>query len=268
MHGVRSDTPFRLDGKAAVVTGASRGIGAATAQALDDAGAHVALVARSANDLEATAKKLSNDPVVIVGDVGAPGGPAQISRDLAATLGEVQILVNNAAVAARLPSEELTGELVDEVLATNVRGLLMLSTALLPSMVRRGGGSIVNLGSVSGVTGTPRRAAYAASKGAVDAMTRSLAMEYGPSGVRVNSVAPGVIVTDMWKRNRAIPGVIEQLESQIALRRWGNPEDVADVIVFLASDAARYVTAQTISVDGGMAHTLDLYGGGSSRGQD
>jgi NAD(P)-dependent dehydrogenase (short-subunit alcohol dehydrogenase family) len=86
-------------------------------------------------------------------------------------------------------------------------------------------------------------------------------MEYGPAGVRVNSVAPGAIVTAMWERNRSVDGVIEQIEAQTALRRWGVPEDVADVVVFLASDAARYVTAQTIEVDGGMASTLDLYGG-------
>ena len=92
-------------------------------------------------------------------------------------------------------------------------------------------------------------------------MTRSLAMEYGPAGVRVNAVAPGAIATAMWERNRAIPGVIEQIEAQTALRRWGTAEDIADVVVFLASDAARYVTAQTIEVDGGMGSTLDLYGG-------
>ncbi len=178
-----------------------------------------------------------------------------------AALGGVDILVNNAAAAARLPSTELDGDTVDRMLAVNVRNLLLLTTALIPSMVQRGGGSVVNLSSVSGVVGTPRRSAYAATKGAVDALTRSLAMEYGPHGIRVNAVAPGVIDTDLWARNKAVPGVVEQIEAQIPLRRWGTADDVADVIVFLASDAARYVTAQTISVDGGMAHTLDLYGG-------
>ena len=142
-----------------------------------------------------------------------------------------------------------------------MRNLLLLTTALLPSMVARWQGSVINVSSVSAQVGTPRRSAYAATKGAVDAMTRSLAIEYGPLGIRFNSVAPGVIVTSMWERNRAVPGVIEQVEAQIALRRWGLPDDVADVVVFLASDASRYVTAQTIEVDGGMASTLDLYGG-------
>jgi NAD(P)-dependent dehydrogenase (short-subunit alcohol dehydrogenase family) len=145
--------------------------------------------------------------------------------------------------------------------AVNVRAPLLLVAALVPSMSERGGGSIVNLSSVSGILGTPRRAAYAATKGAVDAATRSLAMELGPHGIRVNSVAPGVVDTALWERNKAIPGVVEGVEAQTPLRRWAQPEDVADVIVFLATDAARFVTGQVISADGGMAATLDLYGG-------
>ena len=110
-------------------------------------------------------------------------------------------------------------------------------------------------------SGTPRRAAYAATKGAIDAATRSLAIELGPHGIRVNSVAPGVVDTDMWARNKAIPGVIEEIEALTPLRRWSTPEDIADVVVFLASDAARFVTGETMCVDGGMARTTDLYGG-------
>ena len=145
--------------------------------------------------------------------------------------------------------------------AVNVRAPLLLIAALLPSMIERRRGSIINLSSVSGVVGTPRRAAYAATKGAVDAATRSLAMELGPQGIRVNSVAPGVVDTALWAKNKAIPGVIERIESQTPLRRWSQPDDIADVIVFLASDAARFITGETICVDGGMARTLDLFGG-------
>ena len=119
----------------------------------------------------------------------------------------------------------------------------------------------MNLSSVSGVVGTPRRAAYAASKGALDAATRSLASSSVPQGIRVNAVAPGVVDTALWAKNKAIPGVVETIEQQTPLRRWAMPEDIADVIVFLASDAARMITGETISADGGMARTLDLYGG-------
>jgi NAD(P)-dependent dehydrogenase (short-subunit alcohol dehydrogenase family) len=128
-------------------------------------------------------------------------------------------------------------------------------------MIEQGRASIINLSSVSGVIGTPRRAAYAATKGAIDAATRSMAAELGGQGVRVNSVAPGVVDTDLWAKNKAIPGVVEQIEAQISLRRWSVADDIADVVVFLASDAARYITGETLCVDGGMAKTLDLYGG-------
>jgi len=173
----------------------------------------------------------------------------------------VDILVNNAAAAARLPIRETSGSLIDELLAVNVRAPLLLAAALVPSMVSRGGGSIVNISSVSGLVGTPNRAAYAASKGGLDAATRALAMELGPSGIRVNAIAPGVVDTALWAKNKAVPGVIRTIETLTPLGRWAQPDDIADVVVFLASDAARFVTGETISVDGGMAHTMDLYGG-------
>ena len=252
---------FTLDGRTALVTGASRGIGAATARALDRAGARVALVARDEALLTAVAGELDHDPVVLPADLGDPVAPTTLAHQALDALGAVDILVNNAAVAARLPVVETDAALIDELLAVNVRAPLLLIAGLVPSMVERGRGSIVNLSSVSGVVGTPRRAAYAASKGALDAATRSLAMELGPSGIRVNAVAPGVVDTDLWVKNKAIPGVVEGIEAQTPLRRWANPDDIADVVVFLASDAARFVTGETISADGGMARTLDLYGG-------
>lgn len=250
-----------LDGRTALVTGASRGIGAATARALDRAGARVALVARDGEGLAAVARDLVHDPVVIAADLGAPDAPAAVARRGLSELGHVDILVNNAAMAARLATVDTGAALIDTMLAVNVRAPLLLIGALVPSMTERGGGSIVNLSSVSGLVGTPRRAAYAASKGALDAATRSLAIELGPSGIRVNSVAPGVVDTALWAKNKAIPGVVETIEQQTPLRRWATGEDIAEVIVFLASDAARFVTGETISADGGMARTLDLYGG-------
>lgn len=254
-------TTLSLAGRTAIVTGASRGIGAATARALDDSGARVVLVARSGDALADVATGLRHDPVVLAADLGADDAPATVAAAALAQVGHVDILVNNAGMGVRTDSTDLDGPTIDQIHRLNVRNLLLLTTALIPSMIGHGGGSVVNISSVSAQRGTPRRAAYAASKGAVDAMTRSLAMEYGPHGIRFNAVAPGAIDTVMWERNRAIPGVIEQIEAQTALRRWGTPEDIADVVVFLASDAARYVTAQTIEVDGGMAATLDLYGG-------
>jgi gluconate 5-dehydrogenase/3-oxoacyl-[acyl-carrier protein] reductase len=250
-----------LEGRTAVVTGASRGIGAAAARALDRAGARVALVARDTAGLQATAAPLTGAPLVVTADLRDSAAPARIVGDILAAFGGIDILVNNAAVAARLATVDTDAALIDDLLAVNVRAPLLLIAAVVPSMAAAGRGVIVNMSSVSGVIGTPRRTAYAASKGALDAATRSLAIELGPSGIRVNSVAPGVVDTDLWAKNKAIPGVVETIEAQTPLGRWAQPDDIADVVAFLCSDAARFITGETISVDGGLARTLDLYGG-------
>ena len=250
-----------LDGRTAIVTGASRGIGAAIARALDRAGARVTLVARDREALGAVAADLHNGPVVLPVDLADPDAPARLVAEARDRVGAIDVLVNNAALAARAPTDELDAELIDRLYAVNVRAPLLLIAALVPSMVERGRGAIINISSGSAVVGTPRRAAYAATKGAIDAATRSLAIELGPHGIRVNSVAPGVVDTEMWARNKAIPGVIEEIEALTPLRRWATPEDIADVVAFLASDGARFVTGETVCVDGGLARTTDLYGG-------
>jgi NAD(P)-dependent dehydrogenase (short-subunit alcohol dehydrogenase family) len=244
-----------------VVTGASRGIGAATAAALDRAGARVALVARDQAQLEHVAAQLAHDPVVLVADLAERSAPGLVAARALEALGWVDVLVNNAATAARVAVTETTADLIDLMMAVNVRAPLLLVAALAPQMAQRGTGSIINLSSVSALVGTPKRAAYAASKGALDSATRSLAIELGPMGIRVNSVAPGVVDTALWARNKQISGVVDAVNALTPLRRWAQPDDVSDVIVFLASDQARFVTGQTISPDGGMAHTLDLYSG-------
>jgi len=199
--------------------------------------------------------------VVVVADLAEADAPAAVAAQALDALGGVDVLVNSAAVAARLATADTDAALIDGLLAVNVRAPLLLIAALVGAMTARGGGSIVNLSSVSGLVGTPRRAAYAASKGALDAATRSLAIELGPVGIRVNAVAPGVVDTALWARNKTVPGVVAAIEAQTPLRRWATPEDIADVIVFLASDAARFITGETIAADGGMARTLDLYAG-------
>ncbi len=250
-----------LSGRTALVTGASRGIGAAIALALDRAGARVGIVARDGTALEAVANGLSHAPLTFVGDLSDPGACTALAGEAEARLGAVDVLVNNAGVAARLPVQELDARLIDWMYAVNVRAPLLMIAALAPGMVRRERGAIINVSSVSAIVGTPRRAAYAATKGAIDAATRSLAIELGPRGIRVNAVAPGAVDTEMWARNRAIPGVIEEIEALTPLRRWSHPDDIAEVVAFLASDAARFLTGETVCVDGGMARTMALYGG-------
>ncbi len=253
--------PFSLAGRTALVTGGSRGIGAGIARALDAAGARVAIAGRHRGALDDVAAALSRDPVVLEADLADADAATALADRAVDALGSLDILVNNAGIGRRLPTEQLDAATIDALHAVNVRAPLLLIARLVPVMKAAGRGAIVNLSSVSGVVGTPNRAAYAATKGALDAATRSLAMELGPHGIRVNSVAPGVVDTRMWARNKAVPGVVEGVEAQTALRRWSQPADVADVVVFLASDAARFVTGETIAADGGMARTLDLYAG-------
>jgi NAD(P)-dependent dehydrogenase (short-subunit alcohol dehydrogenase family) len=254
-------TVFSLQGRTALVTGASRGIGAGIAAALDRAGARVALAARTGDALSRVAAGLANDPVVIETDLSDPAAPGRLAAEAEARLGRVDVLVNNAALGGRRLLRDVDAEVIDAMHAVNVRAPLLLVAALAPGMAERERGSIISLSSVSGVVGTPHRNVYAATKGAIDAATRSLASELGPQGIRVNAVAPGVVDTDMWARHKAIPGVVEMVEAQTPLRRWSTAEDVADVVVFLASDAARFITAETICADGGMARTLDLFSG-------
>ena len=249
-----------LDGRTAIVTGASRGIGAAVARALDAAGARVALVARSADQLDDVAAGLANDPVVIPTDLGSPDGPtAAAARALAAFDGRLDVLVNNAGIAVRKDSQDLQLEELDRLWNVNVRSALLLTAAVLPAMLERQSGSIVSISSISGVRGAPRRALYAATKAALDGMTRALAMEFGPRGIRANSVAPGVVETDLWRENLAKPGVTEAVLDVIPTRRVSTPEEVADTVVFLASDASRAITGEVISADGGIHATVNLW---------
>ncbi|MGI9053617.1 MAG: SDR family NAD(P)-dependent oxidoreductase [Ilumatobacteraceae bacterium] len=251
---------FSLDGRSAIVTGAGRGIGAAIATALDAAGARVALVARSTDQLHEIAATLHNGPVVVTADLGTPDGPHHAVASAAEAFGgRIDVLVNNAGIGLRKESETLTVDELDEVWHVNVRSALLATTAVLPAMLAAGTGSIISISSISGLRGAPRRAVYAASKAALDGMTRSLAMEYGPRGIRANCVAPGVVETEMWRANLAKPGVADAVLGVIPTRRLSTPEEVADTVVFLASDASRAITGEVISADGGIHATVNLW---------
>jgi NAD(P)-dependent dehydrogenase (short-subunit alcohol dehydrogenase family) len=241
----------------ALVTGASRGIGEACARALARAGARLALAARSADDLARVAASIPGDPLVFTADLAASGAAKDLAARATAALGGLDILVNCAGATYNRRSHKLDEAQFDQVMWLNCRGPLLLCTALAQGMVRRGGGSIINISSTAGLRGSPFQAAYAASKGAMDAFTRALACEWGPAGIRVNSIAPGLVVTSMWEKGRTIEGMIETMQNQVPLRRWGEPDDIADVVVFLASDGSRYINGQTITVDGGMMSAFD-----------
>jgi len=243
-----------LKGKIAVVTGASRGIGEASARALDGAGARVVLTGRTVSDLQRVASDLENNPVVIESDLAPAKAGSILAEQVLESVGGVDILVNNAGIPMRRTPDDLTEEDFDLVFSINVRSLLMLTLGLGPSMAARGGGSVINISSIASLRGPVGRVAYAGTKGAVDAMTRALAADWGNKSIRVNAICPGLIATAIWEDNRNnIPGLIERLEEQIALKRWGYGDDIADVVLFFASDASRYVTGEVVAVDGGMA---------------
>ena len=237
-----------------MVTGASRGIGEASARALDGAGARVVLTGRTVSDLQRVASDLENNPVVIESDLAPAKAGSILAEQVLESVGGVDILVNNAGIPMRRTPDDLTEEDFDLVFSINVRSLLMLTLGLGPSMAARGGGSVINISSIASLRGPVGRVAYAGTKGAVDAMTRALAADWGNKSIRVNAICPGLIATAIWEDNRNnIPGLIERLEEQIALKRWGYGDDVADVVLFFASDASRYVTGEVVAVDGGMA---------------
>ena len=248
---------MRLKDKVAIITGGSRGIGYATADAFLREGARVILCAStkaSADKAVASLKEKHPNAVVagIAPDLSKLEDVRSLFRSATSIYGCVDILVNNAGVSESTPFTEYTEEDFDRVMDLNVKGVFNATRAAVECMVPRGTGVILSTSSMASKYGQPSGFAYPASTFAVNGMTVSLARELGPKGIRVNAVAPGITETDMMK---AVPReVIEPMIAQIPLRRLGQPEDIANAFVFLASDEASYITGVVLSVDG-MART-------------
>jgi len=248
---------MRLKNKVAMITGGSRGIGFATADAFLREGATVIITASSQESADkAVAKLKEKHPNSIVAGISPNLADLKSVRDAfaiaAAQYGCVDILVNNAGVSESKPFMEYTEETFDKVMDLNVKGVFNATRAASECMVAKGHGVILNTSSMVSIYGQPSGIAYPTSKFAVNGLTVSLARELGPKGIRVNAVAPGITETDMMK---AVPKeVIEPMIRQIPLRRLGQPEDIANAFVFLASDEASYITGVVLSVDG-MART-------------
>lgn len=255
--GEKMGLAIRLDGKVALVTGASRGIGEAVARSLASAGATVVLSARSHADLLRVASEIGNEDLIFEADLAKRGAGRSLAERVLSRTHRLDILVNNAGVAYNKRFERVREEDLDRVLRINLQATIELSSALAPALFESKG-VVLNVSSMSGIVGTPFQGVYAATKGGLDALTRSLACEWGPRGVRINAVAPGIIMTDMWAEGVKTPGLVETLESHTALRRRGQPDDVAHVVTFLASELAGYITGQTIIVDGGLSEMVDL----------
>ena len=244
---------MRLQNKVAIITGGSRGIGYATADKFLAEGATVILTASTPASAEkAVAKLQEKHPNATVAgispDLSSLESVRAAFREATAKYGCVDILVNNAGVSESTPFTEYTEEAFDRVMDLNVKGVFNATRAASECMVAKGSGVILSTSSMVSIYGQASGIAYPASKFAVNGLTVSLARELGPKGIRVNAVAPGITETDMMK---AVPKeVIDPLIRQIPLRRLGQPEDIANAFVFLASDEASYITGVVLSVDG------------------
>jgi len=241
------------NGKIALVTGASRGIGRAAAIALAEAGAHILVhYGRSAEDAEAVVAQIraaGGKAQAVGADLATANGPAELAAKVRAIAGErLDILVANAGVAKNATIEETTIEDFDALFAVNVRAPFFLVQQLLP--ILREGSSVIFTSSLAAHASVGKLSAYAATKGAIDTMVKHFAAALGPRGIRVNAVAPGVVATDMSSFAKTDEGRDVTIGMQ-ALKRVAQPEDIASVIAFLASDAARWVSGDTLRVDGG-----------------
>jgi 2-deoxy-D-gluconate 3-dehydrogenase len=238
----------------ALVSGAGRGLGAAIALALADAGAAVACGARSSEAGETTARVIrerGGKAAGVVLDVTRAGDAAAAVAETDRALGDVDVLVNNAGIVLDRPTVETSDAEWEAVLATNLTAMFRLARAVAPGMIARGGGKIVNVGSMYGALGVARHAAYCASKAGVDGLTRSLAVEWARHRIQVNCVAPGYMRTDISRAALAEPGTRERFLAKIPARRIGEPAEIGPLVVYLASAASDYMTGQTLYLDGG-----------------
>ena len=250
------NTPFDLTGKVAVVTGSSRGIGRASAELLAKLGAKVVVSSRKADACEAVAegiRKDGGDAHVIACNIARRNEVEALIAGSTRHYGKIDILVCNAAVNPYYgPLLDITDEAFDKIMGSNVKSNIWLCSLAIPQMAERGGGSVVIISSIGGLRGSTVIGAYGISKAADFALCRSLAGEWGPKGVRVNAIAPGLVKTDFARALWEDEANLKRRTATTPLRRIGEPHEIAGAVAYLGSDASTFMTGQTIVIDGGV----------------
>ena len=248
-------SPFDLSGRVALITGAYRGLGFAIARGMADAGATVILNGRKHDELSRAAKSLPGADIAVF-DVTKRDAIAKAVKEVIERHGRIDILVNNAGIQRRAPFAEFPQQDWDDIIATNLTAPFVVSQAVVPGMIERKHGKIIHIASLMSDLARPTVVPYTAAKGGVRQLTRGMAIELAPHNIQVNAIAPGYFATEM---NRALIDN-EEFDAWVRKRtpagRWGEPEEIAGLAVFLASNAANYMTGQVLVMDGGMSVAL------------
>ena len=245
---------FDLTGKTAMVTGSTRGLGEIAATALAKAGADIAVCGRNADDL----RRVTND-IQEIGrkadgffiDVTEKKSVTKAVEQILEYFGKIDILVNNAGVNYRVPILEFPEEEWNRVINTNLKGYFLVAQAVVPQMIRNNYGKVINTSSILGAVGLPNQVAYASSKGGVDQLTKVMAIEWAQQGVRVNAIGPTYFETDLVAQIRNDPERFKFINERTPMGRWGYPQELEGIVIFLASPASDFITGQTVYVDGG-----------------
>jgi len=245
---------FDLSGKVAMVTGSTRGLGETAAKALAKAGADVAICGRNRDDLDRVSsaiKKLGRDSAGFFLDVTSKESVLEGIDGIMNHFGKVDILINNAGVNHRVPALEFPEEAWDLIINTNLKGYFLVAQAVVPQMLERGYGKVINISSIMGTVALPNQLAYASSKGGVNQMTKVMALEWAKEGVRVNAIGPTYFETDLVTPIRNDPEKFNFINERTPMGRWGYLPELEGIVIFLASPASDFITGQTIYIDGG-----------------
>jgi len=249
--------PFDLKGKVALVTGGNGGIGLGIARGLAQAGADVAIAGRNATKNAAALKAIGGNAIALVADVNDNAQVQRMVADTVKAFGGLDILVANAGINIRKPPQEYSSGEWHQIVDTNLTSVFACCQAAYPAMQRRGGGKIVTIGSMTSIFGFDVGPVYAATKGAVVQLTKSLAAAWAKDNIQVNSILPGFIDTELTQgARRNIPGMSERVVSRTPARRWGEPGDLAGAAVFFCSAASDFVTGTALPVDGGFSSSM------------